>query len=513
MRILDYFARSVNWPRRLWGVGVFTTLREVLEGAKQVQRSVLSESAVNTIVEEAKGAVSKDPAVAVRGERELLVTTLKENFKADGYGSLLLAEQVARLQPAYLSRWREVVSDAKRCSPERAARAIASHLLDIGFSAEYLHRWWSYRVRHASGTQDIAGILTEADDLCAAGESSYEVLVTLEARPTISLAGVTEWRDATAVKAWLEANGSTHRVRQHGGLAISIAALDAWAAVEKTSDIVDALAARFGVGTRGGALQSHSHAWVRGTSDIFLLRQPRRVEVRALVREGKLFTRPSSSPVDAAILLLGPLDEGPAPSAIAGGWAAVESVLSMPGDRGKIESAKRLAYIVACSWPRAELTELSYRHADENPDGEVAAQMQAAPNNRQRARVFAEAIVRGTVADFQRPSDRAALVRMKEVLQNPFSKLSDVQAHVEIALRRLYRQRNIVLHGGELSAVATRSALRAAAPLVGAGFDRIAHAWFTEDVPPTELAVRARVRLRQIRSSHAAADVVDLLER
>jgi hypothetical protein len=42
-------------------------------------------------------------------------------------------------------------------------------------------------------------------------------------------------------------------------------------------------------------------------------------------------------------------------------------------------------------------------------------------------------------------------------------------------LRRLYRQRNLVLHWGRMNAVGLRAALRTAAPLVGAGMDRIAH--------------------------------------
>ena len=63
---------------------------------------------------------------------------------------------------------------------------------------------------------------------------------------------------------------------------------------------------------------------------------------------------------------------------------------------------------------------------------------------------------------------------------------------------RLYRQRNMVLHGARMDAVALRASLRTAAPLVGAGIDRIIHAHYVGKVAPLPLTARAQIALATI---------------
>ena len=59
-----------------------------------------------------------------------------------------------------------------------------------------------------------------------------------------------------------------------------------------------------------------------------------------------------------------------------------------------------------------------------------------------------------------------------------------MHTHMEAALLRLYRRRNLVMHAGRIDAVASRAALRTTAQIVGAAFDRIAHAWVREQCDP-----------------------------
>lgn len=79
--------------------------------------------------------------------------------------------------------------------------------------------------------------------------------------------------------------------------------------------------------------------------------------------------------------------------------------------------------------------------------------------------------------------------------------LSRVNGYLRGALRRLYRQRDIVPHGGSPLSVALRASLRTAGPLVGAALDRIAHGYASSDVPPPELAARAQLALRLVADS------------
>jgi hypothetical protein len=57
-------------------------------------------------------------------------------------------------------------------------------------------------------------------------------------------------------------------------------------------------------------------------------------------------------------------------------------------------------------------------------------------------------------------------------------------------------------------AVALRSSLRTAAPLVGAGFDRLAHAHYVNKLAPKALAAHARTALQTITSHNDLATLL-----
>ena len=80
-----------------------------------------------------------------------------------------------------------------------------------------------------------------------------------------------------------------------------------------------------------------------------------------------------------------------------------------------------------------------------------------------------------------------------------------------MSLRRLYRTRNIVLHGGTTQSVAIHASLRVAAPLVGAGLDRIAHAVLADGEHPLNLAARAQLALKLVdgETGLSAAELLD----
>lgn len=179
-------------------------------------------------------------------------------------------------------------------------------------------------------------------------------------------------------------------------------------------------------------------------------------------------------------------------------------MLSEPSDRGV--AADRLAALVACSIPRAELTALAHtlEQAGERNES-LRRQLSSSVENRQRCEVVARAILSGRLDKYPTDSDSAAGARITNILKSPSKVLGKVRARVESAFRRLYRQRNLVLHWGRTDAVALRASLRTAAPLVGAGMDRIAHGWYVEQLRPIELAGRADVALETVMDRDVAA--------
>jgi len=122
--------------------------------------------------------------------------------------------------------------------------------------------------------------------------------------------------------------------------------------------MVDRLVARscFLRRNRGG-VESLPHVWVAEHPEpISLVQAARGADVLSLVHEGHMYRVDGArSRVDDVLELAAPINQGALGPAVAGGWAAVESLLFNPDDpaeqerSGKAVAADRLAAIITCS--------------------------------------------------------------------------------------------------------------------------------------------------------------------
>lgn len=518
-RLLELLQNRSPWNRKLWNVGLSLTLREVLEAADAVSAGVLHQEALRFVAQGARKMVGTDPGAGTVEQKRTLQTSLKSDLRLHGLDYEVVMRQASRIRGAYLARWAGALRGPTPPRTERAARAIASHLLDMGYSSDFLHRWWKYRLHHEPGHRSFADIVDDAEGLAQASERRFEVMVPI-ARAIRLRQGQPPpaWRSARDVSAWLRRNGSdASGIRQDGGRLLQVEALDPHAAVARVAELLDQLAARIAVGTKGG-LALLGHVWIEGVPRGFRLDHAGRgVWVEALERENQLYdlryssgTRAAAAParenqpydarstarIRAAIELLAHLQSSSPGAAVAGGWAAIEALLSEPGT-DRVQAADRLAMLVACSHPRAELTALSY--AVSRGDGELAGRLRDLDDNRRRCDMVAHAISQGAVGhDRLSAADHAALVRTQEMLSEPRRIPLLVKEHAASAFRRLYRQRNMVLHGARMDAVALRASLRTAAPLVGAGIDRIVHAHYVDNLAPLPLTARATLAVATV---------------
>ena len=78
---------------------------------------------------------------------------------------------------------------------------------------------------------------------------------------------------------------------------------------------------------------------------------------------------------------------------------------------------------------------------------------------------------------------------MKSLVDRPHDELNRVQRRATETLRRFYRQRNLVVHGGQTAGQTLSLALSAGAPLIGAGLDRITHAALVSGTEPLGVPV------------------------
>jgi len=516
-RLLEFFGPAIHWNRSLWSIGTSLALKEVMEASEAHRAGILGPESLQAAIATSTRLIARDPGIP-GDQREVLQKSLnstgsKTSLRYEGLEYRTLQQIHLALDGQYLDRWADAIGlPNPDHGAERAARAIASHLLDQGFSGGFLHRWWSYKLNYEKEPCTLAEALRAISSRSKEPLREFDVLIVFPSRlESSSKKGFTvprRWMEAPAASEWLKTNGfATEALKQLGGLLLSVTEKEPEAAAEAAAELVNVFAARVLVSLKK-EIRPIPMAWVAGSKKPFKInRQSRGVHVGSVHRENRVWVESEVDEiVDPAIELLAPLQSSSPSAAVAGGWAAIESLLSEPDNRAG--AADRLAMIVACSFARAELTMLSYA-AQEN-SGPLTDRLAATVENRDRAIIVAEAIMAGSLPDLPAPADSAAVARMIAVLANPRAKLADIQTYASETFRRLYRQRNLVLHGGRTSAVALRASLRTAAPLVGAGIDRVVHARYVDRLLPLELAARAKIGLGTIGSGSPSA-CVDLL--
>lgn len=514
-RLEEFFSETSAWFRGLWDIGAVLALKELLEVA-EAPSAILPET-VKWLRDDLAGSCLKDDPGVERGIRRELLQLLVGDF---GRGEkFALRRLLTRLERSYLEccsgeiqKHIELTAQGKKghLSVERTSRAIATHLLSLGYSKSRLSGWLRHQARDPGTTVTLVDLVAKAGELAAAQPRKFVVLVPVLGTVDQRQAAPEIWRSARTVREWLRTRGLPRAMlRQSGGWLFEIDALDPFAASEKAAELADRLAARLLIGDRRH-LRDLNRAFIDGDTRSFPLRRRRRVEVRSLQRQAQLFTTnlDGGGRVDAAFELLAQM-EGALVAAAAAGWAAIEALLIDAGN-SKVSSGDRLANLVACSFPRAELTLLA---AQVDPKSALGAELAVlGRDNRARAKVMARALkeAAATRAPLPWPDQRqvAAAERITKLVVQPKT-IDDLVKHATRVFRRLYRQRNMVVHGGFTKTVALDASLRTAAPLLGAGMDRIAHSWFVERVEPLELASRANARLPLVESSD---DIVDLLE-
>jgi hypothetical protein len=481
---------------------------------------VLSGSAVAWLARDVERLAGRDRGVGERDLRVQLGQTLRSNVPCGSRHHRRLTELIEFVNRDYIEGWARSADAATPASPERCSRAIASHLLDCGYSVRFL-RQWAGRLHNGGGT--LGDLFESAKELAAGTDKEFDAVI-----PFVSLPRYTQlamplpnWMSTKQMRDWLSPKQFPSGLRLHGGFHYKVKARDPFAAAEQVVGTVDRLKARssHGRGFGRGGPEAVGFVWVRDeqeTHEIRLKKEARSAFVLSLEAEGKVYDVDSPTAVDDALELAAPLNYGPPGPAVSGGWAAIEALLTTPSDaddaregRGAV-AADRMAALVTASWPRGELTTLSHRHAPSTPD-RLSTQLDQVSINSERARLVTDALSSGRMLTLKNPSDRASESRMRALVGSPKRTLQDVNNHMRTALRRLYRQRNILMHGGTTGSIALPTALRTAAPLIGAGLDRVTHAALVEGVGALQLAARAQLNI-DLLGADDARHLVDLLE-
>ena len=415
-RLLDYFGRRTNWQRRLWNPGTVTVLQETLEAVDLLASGHLRSNTVGELARTAQRRSGPDRGVGPAAVRAALNATLDKLQRSPEtpVAQHQLEHLLAEIAVGYLDRWSQVVSaEPEALAPEAASRTLAGHLLGLGFSPDHLHRWTTWLAKSRTPA-NLAEIFAEAEEVARRQPRSWDVLVPFAALERHSQQMPPEWLDAATATQWLSRNAPKPMLRHNGGFLLRIEARDPWAAAEEAGDLIESMAARVAVGQPGSpSFEPHTEAVIAGLTETFPLGRPRRqVDVHSLQRQNALFSaiEPAlTGRLRSAIDLVAPLETGAPGAAIAGGWAALETMLARP-NATNMEIAEDFAVLVACSFPRAELTPLTYAYAAESDDP-LSEEQRRASSNLERCRLLGSTIEQGADLRLQKPSDQAALER------------------------------------------------------------------------------------------------------
>ena len=512
-RLLDFFAAETLWQRRLWDVGACASLHELVEATEAVANGALTQDSVNWFKATLVETLGPDVGIGTRERRRVLQTALRADLVAGSHEVSVVRQIADSAEDAYLSRWSSALGSKETTafSTERVARAISAHMLSRGFSPTYLHRWWTFHLKYEPGTRSLGDLIDDAHERSTQPLQSFEVITPLQIA-TRRVREIPEWLGPRRASEVLSPHSGKPVAGLAGALRFSVKARDPAAAVDIAADRVDRYVARITLGGRNEHLEPMKHAWVSQAGHGFSrtrLRPKRGLEIPVLHRREEPITASVEPQIDASLELLGPVDLGSPSAAVSGAWAAVETLLTGPGDRGKVHAADRLASLIVCSFVRAELTELAHTYKANGSDASVRDEIENAETNTKRAGLMANLLYTSPVT-FPDPSDQAGADRMHRILTNPYSGLADVENHVKRVIRRLYRVRNLVLHNAATDSTALAATLRTAVPLLGAGIDRIVRGAVLQECRPLELAARARIVL-DTASNLEPSEFADLL--
>ncbi|MFY1634261.1 hypothetical protein ACN27F_13430 [Solwaraspora sp. WMMB335] len=511
-RLLELFDRRSSWNRSLWQVGTNLALQEVLEYADGYRSSAMvSDEGLKYVTASAATLVRRDIGLGPDGVRDKITKLLNTSHARKNSAGLAsttnadeLRELARRTQMRYLESWAEV-ADQGRITPDRiemASRSVAAFLLDAQFSANHLHGWL---LSTLDKNRDISlgELFLQAHRMWERADATYIVIVPFQKLPAevVNAAGedFVSWNDLRAVQT--STRSGAPKLREGvGALRLSVVAREPFAAIAAAEDEVRRLTARTVVGLSSDSIEAASDALVGSSQDVLRWRPFRSwrkdVVVPSIQRNGLLLKRSNpdvTAALDDAFELLASAGTSTTWASVAATWAVVEGLLAPPDDSGA-SSADRMAAIVACSWPRAEMTQLV--DALISGGGEIGNLLESKPTVTDRLDVLDNLLAKKQALLLAEPGDMAALARMRALYDDPPAVLGRVRSYYCDAFRRLYQQRNLVMHKGRSDSVALGATLRTVPMLVAAGVDRLVHAAF-QPMPstPAALAARASVEL------------------
>jgi hypothetical protein len=507
--LISFMSDRFGWPSTLLRQGTIGLMEELAEAGVQTANGVLSAASFDDLKSQARAQFLEDPGLGSMQARGPLLAQIPRDAKeftpsSFKYKSWIFA--IPGLMASYIHSWRTefekpAYSDASgptftnAFTASDAASFLASHLFHVGLSGSYLSRWLDYRVRHDPASYNLDELMGQIEDLVQNGRGEFQILVALARPAQNEIRSLPGWMDAKSARRWILDNRLKAPRTIHGGVVYKYEQWDLDKALLSAAKAINRLRQRMILKT-GGAPVFIGTVWIAG------VKSPQRLpEISQLGRmltpgyelgDPQVDAAASDNRLEVAVeLLVAGLSEV-GPSAAGTLWASLEALLAAPGDPDRIQVAHRAGDIALVALVRASMQRslglLFSRSAEENLTKRLVVH-----NAQDRLMEFEKALRRNDHETLAHDYTRLALSRTKRLLDA--DALGRNREELRQTLRGLYRQRNLVLHGGITDSPLLESILRSSAPLVTAIINRYARASSDQVVDPHIFAYEMLVRI------------------
>ncbi|MFD1846964.1 hypothetical protein [Arthrobacter flavus] len=499
-------------------MGTIVGLKEVLECIEGVSNKQMTKDIVAYVAPSMIRQVARDEGVGTKAVRDAvleLLADLKTYATTSDYiqKTDLLRQYCGRIEEDYLDNWHAYISlgNIPEQSYELVARALLSHMLDAGFDRSHLHGW--LKSRTVSGA-DLLALVSDARTMEDQGVKTFDFLIPFEKmsqKVSDALGDHYVTPENYVTLASQVPQRLVKSIRKPAGAArVQVQAKDPHAASRMAHSWAQRLKARISVGLEITDLRTGDYCYDETGHKLRRLR-PEMPEVRvpSLQRNSILIpditnTSQSTAKIDDALELLASLEQSSAGASIATTWAAVESLLGQPGGKN-VEAADRLADIVTCAFPSAEFSHLAQAKL---ADHETGSDLQDLRNEKATSAVRSDALLAliksGRRIEYAEADDDASFIRAHALAHEPKEVMGRIRGYYTDAFRRLYYQRNLVMHAGRFDSVSLSSTVRTLPILTAAGVDRIIRAHFANGgIDAIGLAARAKIELNLLGSDGA----------
>jgi hypothetical protein len=507
--LLRIMSDRAGWPSTLLRQSTIGLMEELALAGAQAANGVLSPSSFEDLKSQARDQLLIDPGLGPMKARGPLLAQIpreSKEFVPSSYKHKAWVSAIPSMQTAYLRNWRLEFSDDRykdAAGPAfrdampavDSAGFLASHLLHLGISGSYLSGRINYRSEHDPNIYDLTGILEDVEDVVQNGFGSIEVLVALARPPQDQVRSLQGWLDVRSAREWLEANGLPGPRSMHGAIIYEPQAWDIDGALLSVAKAVHRLQQRAILKT-GRAPEFLGSAWLAG------VKEPKRLPAisqlgRALapgyeLGEPQLEAPRSDDRLEVSVELLLTALSGSGPSTAGTLWASLEAMLAAPGDPDRIQVTDRAGDIALVTLIRSSI-QMSLGQLFSRCPQDVLAQRLSGLGVGERLTQFEAALRRGEHERLQHRNTRVALSHTRRLFETDV--LKRTREEIRQTLRGLYRQRNLVLHGGITDAPLLEGILRSSTPLVAGVINRYARASHGVPVDPHIFAYQMLVRL------------------